>query len=181
LFRLIIALCLAQLTLYAPASLSTSQVGRSEPRRPYGVPEASLPCTPEEQEWWNELRSSADEMKPSREPGSKQKKRYATLLHDGQAKGFKPPIADTRALILFRSFPSYTEDARRRSISGAISLQLELLPDGNVGDVKVIQPLDPGLDENAMAAARKTIFLPAVKNREFVSSSIRMVMSFNVF
>lgn len=179
-FRLIIALCLAQL-LYAPANLSANQIDRSAPRRPYGVPEATLPCTAEEQEWWKELRASADELRPARTPGSKQKKKFATVLHDGQAKGFKPPIADSRPVILFKSIPSYTEDARHRSISGAITLEVELLPDGSVGDVKVVQALDPGLDENAVAAARKTIFLPAVKSREFVSSSVRMEMNFNVF
>lgn len=180
-FRLIIALCLVQLTIAAPANLSASQVGRSVPQRPYGVPEASLPCSAEEQAWWNELRSSAGEIKPSREPGNKKKEKFATVLHDGQAKGLKPPIADARPVILFRAFPSYTEDARERSISGAVTLQVELLPDGSVGVIKLLQSLDPGLDQNAAAAARKTIFLPAVKNREFVSASVRIVMTFNVY
>lgn len=181
-FRIIISLCLIQLTLSAPTSLFANQVGLSEqPRRPWDIPEASVPCSPEEQVWWKELRSIAEEFRPPRDPGNKEKKKFASVLHDGQAKSYKPPIPDTRPVILYRSMPSYTQDARQRSISGTVTIQVELLPDGKVGDIKLIQGLDPGLDENAAAAARATIFLPAVKDREFVSATVRMMMNFNVY
>jgi TonB family protein len=60
-------------------------------------------------------------------------------------------------------------------------VEIELRADGTVGDVKIIQPLDPDLDEGAADAARQTIFLPAVKNKEFISTNIRLVMSFNLY
>ena len=179
--RLIIALCLVQLTLSAPAVLSANQVGRGGPTRPFGVPEASLPCTPEEQVWWTELRDAADNLRSTRRPGDKHKKKFANVLHDGQAKSYKPPIADARPVMLFKTEPSYTDAARQREINGSITLQVELRSDGSVGNIKVIQGLGSGLDESAADAARKTIFLPAVKNREFVNAYVRIIMDFNIY
>ena len=179
-FRLIIVLGLVHLTLSAPAILSANQVGHGGPR-PYGVPEASLPCTPEEQAWWNELRDAADNLRSTRRPGDKHKKHFANALHDGQAKSYKPPIPDARPVILFKTEPTYTDVARDREVNGSITLELELRSDGSVGKIKLLQGLGSGLDESAADAARKTIFLPAVKNREFVTSTVRMIMNFNVY
>jgi len=116
-----------------------------------------------------------------RRPGDKQKKKFASVLHEAAAKSYKPPIPDTRPVFLHRTEPQYTEEARRRNISGTVILQVELLADGSVGTVKVLKGLSAGLNENAIEAARKTVFLPAVKNREFVTASIRMEMSFYLF
>lgn len=180
-FRLIIAICLVQLTFYAHTILSVNQVGRGGPTRPYGVPEATLPCTPEEQAWWKELRDAADTLRSKRRPGDKQKKKFATVLHDGQAKSYKPPIPDDRPVILFKTEPSYTDIAREREINGSITLHVELRSDGSVGQIKLLQGLGSGLDESAADAARKTIFLPAVKNRAFVNAYIRLMMNFNIY
>ena len=180
-FQLLGLVCVAQLTLSVLINPSANQVGRSAPTRPYGVPEASLPCSAEEQAWWKELRDAADDVRPMRRPGDKQKKKFASVLHEAAAKSYKPPIPDTRPVFLHRTEPQYTEEARRRNISGTVILQVELLADGSVGTVKVLKGLSAGLNENAIEAARKTVFLPAVKNREFVTASIRMEMSFYLF
>jgi TonB family protein len=181
-FRLAIALCLIELALFAPASLSANQFGRSEqPRRPYGVPEASLPCTPEEQTWWTELRAASEEVKSHRRPGDKQKKKFVTLLRNGSEKSLAPPVPDARAVILWKTEPQYTEAARKREINGSVTLQIELLANGSVGKMSVIQGLPEGLDDAAAEAARQTIFLPAIKNRQFVSSYVRLVMTFNIY
>ena len=179
-FRFTIALCL--LTLFASANLSANQVGRSEqPRRPYGVPEASLPCTPEEQTWWTELRAASEDVRYPHRPGEKQRKKFLNVLHDGVEKSYKPPVPDARAVILWKTEPRYTDAARNRQINGTVTLEVELLADGNVGRIEVIQGLPEGLSDAAAEAARKTIFLPAVKNRQFVSASMRMVMTFNLY
>ena len=61
------------------------------------------------------------------------------------------------------------------------AMAVELLPDGTVGEVKVAQGLDPGLDQMAIASARKLIFVPAIKNRKFVSVWSPMTMGFNIY
>lgn len=172
--------CVAQLTLAVLINPSTDQVGRSAAARPYAVPEASLPCSPEEQAWWKELRDAAEDVRPMGRQVDKQKKKFASVLHEAAAKSYNPPIPDTRPIFLHRTEPQYTEGARRRNISGTVILQVELLSEGSVGTVKVLKGLSAGLNENAIDAARQTVFLPAVKNRKFVTVSIRVEMTFSL-
>jgi TonB family protein len=152
-----------------------------QPRRPFGVPEASLPCTPEEEAWWTELRAASEDVKSPRKPGEKQRKKFLNVLRDGAEKSYKPPVADAQAVILFRAFPKYPREARIDQIRGAVVLQVEFLADGNVGKIEVVQGLPAGLNEASAEAARKAIFLPAVKNRQFVTWSTRVVMNFNIY
>ena len=84
-------------------------------------------------------------------------------------------------MMLFRTEPSYTDAARDREINGSITLHVELRSDGSVGEIRLLQGLGSGLDESAADAARKTIFLPAVKNREFVNAHVRLMMNFNIY
>jgi TonB family protein len=81
---------------------------------------------------------------------------------------------------LHKSPPEYSEEARRSNVSGGIALVVEFLQDGTVGEVKIVQGLGFGLDENAAEAARKTVFLPAVKDARFVSVRVPMTMSFSI-
>ena len=60
-------------------------------------------------------------------------------------------------------------------------MAVELRPDGSVGEIKVVQGLDPGLDQMAVSAARKLVFLPMVKDRKFVSTWMPMTMSFDIY
>ena len=179
-FRVAVLFCLIAISAFGNSILSQNASSQA-PRRPYGVPEASLPCTPEEQAWWKELREAGNDLKGNYRAGDKQKKRFLSALRESTAKSLKPPIPNSRPVVLYKTEPHYTEAARRRGSAGTISIQAELLADGTVGDIKILQSLDPDLDESAAAAARKTIFLPAVKDREFVTAYIRLVMNFNLY
>ena len=55
----------------------------------------------------------------------------------------------------------YTEDARKRSISGEVVLEIVVRRDGSVGDVKILQGLGGGLNERAIQAVRQWRFAPA--------------------
>ena len=55
----------------------------------------------------------------------------------------------------------YTEDARRRGLSGEVVLEIVVRRDGSVGDVRVLQGLAGGLNERAMQAVRQWRFTPA--------------------
>lgn len=144
------------------------------------IPEAMLPCTPEEAKWWQDLRKAGKAVQDSR-GGKKEKEKFLRLLQEGQEKSHQPPIPDWRALVLSRLPPNYSEAARRRQKKGSIALVVELRPDGFVGEVEVVQKLEPGLDQNAIEAARRTVFLPRVKDRKFVSFLMPMTMSFNIY
>jgi TonB family protein len=55
----------------------------------------------------------------------------------------------------------YTEDARKRAVTGDVVLEIVIKSDGSVGDVKVLRGLGHGLDERAVAAVRDWRFAPA--------------------
>lgn len=75
----------------------------------------------------------------------------------------------------------YTEEARARGVHGTTTLEVELLADGSVGKTQISQGLSAGLNEATEATARKMIFLPAIKDRKFVTQSLRMVMTFQLY
>ena len=179
-----IQLILLSLTLLPSAQEVRLPVVRQEspqPRRPYGIPESELPASsPEEQQWWDELRRVGEEVR-MRKGSDKKKKRFAELLKEGQAKSYAPPVNESRVVFLHKAMPRYTEEARRSRIGGNITLQVEFRADGNVGEIKPLRRLGAGLDESAIEAARKCTFLPAIKNRKFVDSWSQVEMSFYIY
>lgn len=71
--------------------------------------------------------------------------------------------ADERAQITKRPPPDYTREARREGIQGFVTLRVLLSGNGKVSRVKVIKGLPAGLTENAIRAACKIQFKPALK------------------
>jgi protein TonB len=59
--------------------------------------------------------------------------------------------------------PKYTSEAMRAKIQGIAELEVVVLPDGTIGDIRVIKSLDKtfGLDEEARIAAKGWRFTPA--------------------
>ena len=57
--------------------------------------------------------------------------------------------------------PDYTEAARRRGIEGDVVLEIVVRSDGAVGTVRILDGLDPGLDQRAVDAVRQWRFSPA--------------------
>jgi TonB family protein len=115
-----------------------------------------------------------------RKGGDKAKKRFAELLNEGRLKSYAPPINESRVVFLQKTMPRYTEQARRSRIGGNITLGVQFLADGTVGEIKPLGSLGAGLDESAIDAARKCTFLPAIKDRKFVDSWSPVVMSFYI-
>ncbi|MGH9881982.1 MAG: energy transducer TonB, partial [Pyrinomonadaceae bacterium] len=144
------------------------------------IPEATLPCTPAEAKWWQELRAAADAVKKSR-AHKKEKESFMRLLLEGQEKSYQPPVPDVKPFFLYKAEPKYTERARQDKIGGRVVLRVELRADGFVGEVEIIEGLRADLDERAADAARNSIFLPAVKNRQFVPFHVQMEMFFRIY
>ena len=144
------------------------------------IPEATLPCTPEEAKWWQNLREAASAVRDTR-GGKKEKERFLALIQEGQEKSYQPPIPDRRAVVLTKRPPAYSESARRRKVKGSVALMVELRADGYVGEVEVTKGLDPSLDQSSIEAARGAVFLPSVKDRTFVVSKSPMEMTFDIY
>ena len=93
--------------------------------------------------------------------------------------GNEPPIAtrELRPTITYKERAKYTEDARQHRIQGTVILSMILGADGRVYDIRIVRPLSHGLTEEAILAARKIRFNPAVNNGRAVS--VRMQIEYN--
>jgi TonB family protein len=74
---------------------------------------------------------------------------------------YRPGSGITAPAILREVKPDYTEDARRRGLSGDVVLEIVVRSDGSVGTVRVVQGLGAGLDQRAVDAVRQWRFSPA--------------------
>lgn len=63
---------------------------------------------------------------------------------------------------------------------GKAILRVEFRADGTIGDIKVVSSLNGGLDENAVEAARKIKFRPAMKGGQPVTFWSKVEFSFNL-
>ncbi|MGH9314268.1 MAG: energy transducer TonB, partial [Vicinamibacterales bacterium] len=76
--------------------------------------------------------------------------------------------------------PDYTEDARRRGIEGDVILEIVVRRDGSVGDVRVVERLDAGLDQRAVAAVRQWRFSPARLRGAPVDVEVEVAVEFKL-
>jgi protein TonB len=83
--------------------------------------------------------------------------------------------------IISKPEPGYTEEARRKHVSGRITVEVVLCSTGKVTDVVVIEGLPHGLNEKAIEAARRIKFEPGVKDGEPVSVKVRVLYGFEIY
>lgn len=81
-----------------------------------------------------------------------------------------------------REHPRYTPEAMRARIQGTVVLSAVVMPDGTVSDVVMLRSLDPrlGLDDVAIAAARKWRFEPGTRDGSPVAVRVMVEFEFNL-
>jgi protein TonB len=88
--------------------------------------------------------------------------------------GIEPPQ-------LLRSVePAYTSEALQKKLEGDVVLEVVILADGTVGEVRVLRGLETGLDQNAIAAARQWRFVPGKLRGEPVAVVAEIVVEFRL-
>lgn len=88
--------------------------------------------------------------------------------------------ADARAVITARPKPSYTKEARRNGVQGFVTLKVLLSGNGKISRVRVVKGLPAGLTENAIRAACKIDFKPAMKDGQPVSQWVIVEYAFRL-
>jgi protein TonB len=76
--------------------------------------------------------------------------------------------------------PGYTDDAQAAAIEGKVRVQLTVDETGKVVDVKLISGLGHGLDEAALAAARRATFEPALHCGKPTQATFTISMRFKL-
>lgn len=99
--------------------------------------------------------------------------------NDGQT--FSGSQVEQRARVLLKPEPAYTEDARRNQIEGRVTLRVVFASNGDVVQIRAVHTLPYGLTEQAIAAARRIKFVPAVKGGRPVSVFMQLEYNFNLY
>jgi TonB family protein len=74
----------------------------------------------------------------------------------------------------------YTDDGRRRGITGEVLLEIVVQSDGSVGRVSILRGLGAGLDQRAAAAVRQWRFSPARRRGAPVDVIVQVAVDFTL-
>lgn len=77
--------------------------------------------------------------------------------------------------------PRSNDYAQSSGVAGAASYKVIVGPDGKPTAVAIYRPIGFGLDENAVAAIRKSTFAPAMKDGKPASSVIDVSVNFRIY
>lgn len=106
-------------------------------------------------------------------------------IGDGSGGGtgggpFRPGSGIDPPRLLREVKAEYTDEARRRGITGDVVLEIVVRRDGSVGEVTVLQGRGAGLDQRAVAAVRQWRFSPARRRGEPVDVIVEVAVEFTL-
>jgi TonB family protein len=87
----------------------------------------------------------------------------------------------SKARLISKPEPQYTEDARKNQITGTVVLKVVFASNGSVTNIRTVSGLPYGLTEKAIAAARQIKFVPATKDGHQVSMWMQLEYNFNLY
>ena len=87
----------------------------------------------------------------------------------------------TRARVLSKPEPTYTEQARSAGVSGTVILRAVFTAYGTVENILIVRSLPGGLTARCIEAARRIKFTPATKDGKPVSTFMELQYNFNVY
>ncbi len=86
-----------------------------------------------------------------------------------------------RPTILYREKARYTEDARADKVQGAVILLATFTADGRITNVRVLKGLPNGLTQEAIKAAQRIRFNPALRNGTPITVQARLEYNFSLY
>jgi len=93
---------------------------------------------------------------------------------------YRPGGSVTAPRVLTQVRPVYTSEALAGRIQGTVVLELVVEANGHPADIRVIRSLDPGLDEQAVIAAREWRFEPGRLASRPVNVQVIVMMDFQM-
>jgi TonB family protein len=84
------------------------------------------------------------------------------------------------AVICTKGELELTDEAIKHQFNGDVILEVELLKDGNMGGIKVVQSQPYGLEQKAVEAARQYKFCPALQDGQPVTEILTLTCKFRV-
>ena len=99
----------------------------------------------------------------------------------GQGRLYSGKEVTTKARVLSKPEPQYTEDARRNQVTGTVMLRAIFAADGNVTAIFPVKALPSGLTRMSIRAARRIKFVPATMDGKPVSVLMYLEYNFNLY
>jgi len=96
-------------------------------------------------------------------------------------KIFSGKDVTSKARVLEKPEPTYTEAARKNQITGMVVLRAVFSSSGQVTNIHAVSGLPDGLTERAIAAAKNIRFVPATKDGHPVSMWMELQYNFNLY
>jgi TonB family protein len=96
-------------------------------------------------------------------------------------KIFSGKDVTTKARVLEKPEPTYTEAARKNQITGTVVLRAVFSSNGTITNIHTVSGLSDGLTERAIAAAKSIRFVPATKDGHPVSMWMELQYNFNLY
>src|SRR5579859_1827606 len=102
------------------------------------------------------------------------------LLVAATAAAHEPelPSGTTAPVLIEKAEPEYPRAAMEAGVGGTVGMELTVGDDGNVAQIKISKPAGFGLDEAAVAAARRFRFRPATHDGKPVASTVLFDQNF---
>ncbi len=97
------------------------------------------------------------------------------------SKIFSGKEVTSKARVLEKPEPTYTESARKNQITGTVVLRAVFSSSGQVTNIHAVSGLPDGLTERAIAAAKNIRFVPATKDGHPVSMWMELQYNFNLY
>ncbi len=94
---------------------------------------------------------------------------------------FSGKEVNSKARVLSKPEPTYTEAARKNQITGTVVLRAVFSSSGSVTNIHAVSGLPDGLTERAIAAAKQIRFTPATKDGRPVSMWMELQYNFNLY
>jgi len=93
---------------------------------------------------------------------------------------YRPGGNVTAPSLLVEIRPSYTADALHRRVQGSVELELVVMADGTPSNIRVVRPLDPALDQEAIKAVLRWTFAPGRRAGTAVNVLVTAILDFTI-
>jgi TonB family protein len=182
-------------TVEPPAPVPRPAEAPADPAPPPPAPVVTAPVASVAADPENRPGALDDAPPPSQGPGSNGGSGTGSGTGIGEGSGpgigpgsgggtgggpFRPGSGVTPPRLLHEVKPDYTEEARRRGLSGEVVLEVVVQRDGRVGSVRVIQGLGSGLDRRAIDAVRQWRFAPGERLGTPVDVVVEVAVEFRL-
>ncbi len=121
-----------------------------------------------------EINKGADSNTGGLSQGFSEKEKSKNSLEENK-------VEDSKIYFVIKPQPKYTDIAREKNTQGQVVLRITFLWNGGIGSISPVRGVGDGLTEEAIAAAKKIVFIPAKRNGKNASVTMSVQYTFTIY